>query len=276
MEPKRRFIFGAQAIGVAAHIRRPEDTVFPVQAASCIPVTGGWSNSRVVGKTLKGRNSVTFELAATSARGDFVDLSRARDITLGKGEADSVPTRTSATALLRELRVVNKLRISAIQAGIVAQTDVSGRASFQLVDTSLKQIQFGSAVLNVELATDYFNQHDTMAKLADAFQSSRAEDQALFFSSGDKGERTVRTLPESHGVVFATIVRRMHWDGDALPDSRIEGNALTLPNFGTAYFGELLISEYSRRLTMVRFSLGSDTGGDCCAAEVEVQGSTWP
>ena len=51
---------------------------------------------------------------------------------------------------------------------------------------------------------------------------------------------------------------------------------MRVPNFGRIYFGEMFISGDSRRLTMVRFQLGSDDGGEVTAAEGETNGTIWP
>ena len=51
---------------------------------------------------------------------------------------------------------------------------------------------------------------------------------------------------------------------------------VVLPGFGRVFFGELLIAQYSRRLTMVRMALGSDAGGSASAGDVETNGSWSP
>ena len=51
---------------------------------------------------------------------------------------------------------------------------------------------------------------------------------------------------------------------------------VVLPTFGRVFFGELLISEFSRRLTMVRMALGSDAGGSASAGDVETNGGWSP
>jgi hypothetical protein len=276
MVPKRRFIFGGHALGLGAHIRRPNDFVLPVQAASCIPVTGGISEGRAVGKDVKGFRDVVFDLATSSIKGDFIDLSQAREITLGQRPADSVPIRTSANAYVRGLRVVNIFRVAAIRAGMIADTDGKGEASFHLVNTSLERVQVGHSVLKVGLLMDFFNQHDTMKSLQEGFPKLPDSHKESFFSTGPSEGAHPATLPESGAVIFATIVEKLEWQGEPYPGATIQGNALTIPDFGTAFFGELLIAEYSRRLTMIRFQLGSEKGGGSSAAEIEVVGSTWP
>ena len=43
-----------------------------------------------------------------------------------------------------------------------------------------------------------------------------------------------------------------------------------VPDFGKIYFGEMFIAAHSRRLTMVRFQLGSHDGGEIVAADGDV------
>ena len=49
---------------------------------------------------------------------------------------------------------------------------------------------------------------------------------------------------------------------------------LKVENFGYIFFGELLIGETTRRLTMLRLQLGSDTGGSSCSGESKPNGQT--
>ena len=67
-------------------------------------------------------------------------------------------------------------------------------------------------------------------------------------------------------------VRRIRWEGDPYPGAKIDHNLLIVPNFGKAYFGELLISATSKRLTMLRLELGSPAGGSVACASIENDG----
>ncbi len=53
----------------------------------------------------------------------------------------------------------------------------------------------------------------------------------------------------------------------------IDHNMVTIPELGRLFFGELLISRSERRLTMFRGALGSDSGGDVGAGDVQDNGS---
>jgi hypothetical protein len=83
-----------------------------------------------------------------------------------------------------------------------------------------------------------------------------------------------RKLIRAGRTIYATIVKSIRWDGKPFPKSEIHDNMVVLPEFGRVFFGELLISELERRLTMVRMALGSDAGGSASGGEVATNG-TW-
>jgi hypothetical protein len=78
------------------------------------------------------------------------------------------------------------------------------------------------------------------------------------------GER----LPRVAGYVSGSIVRRIVWG-----DQRIQGHVLKLEGFGRIYFGEILMNENHRRITMVRLAMGSAIRGDIAYAEADHNGS---
>jgi hypothetical protein len=58
--------------------------------------------------------------------------------------------------------------------------------------------------------------------------------------------------------------------------SLVKGHTIRVPTVGTIYLGEVLVSQYARRLTMVRVELGSPVGGRLEVASGEINGSTYP
>jgi hypothetical protein len=76
--------------------------------------------------------------------------------------------------------------------------------------------------------------------------------------------------------VKCTIVQDIAWDGAPHPTAEIHGHVVRVPNFGKVYFGEMLVNDYGRHITMVRFQLGSDDGGDVSAASGETNGVPYP
>ena len=73
-----------------------------------------------------------------------------------------------------------------------------------------------------------------------------------------------------------SIVQEIRWDGPPHPTATIHDHVVDVPDFGKIYFGEMFIKGESRRLTMVRFQLGSPSGGEVAAAEGETNPGIWP
>src|SRR5262249_46320126 len=76
-----------------------------------------------------------------------------------------------------------------------------------------------------------------------------------------------------NGVVQATVVKSIKWAGDPIPNAKIDQHSVYVPDFGKIFFGELLISDFSRRFTLLRLELGSELGGAVACAEVETNGA---
>ena len=52
----------------------------------------------------------------------------------------------------------------------------------------------------------------------------------------------------------------------------VKDNVIVLKGFGRIFLGELLITEVSRRLTLLRLKLGSPVEGEIACAEIETNG----
>ncbi len=263
----RRVIFGASASGVSAHIRRPENRILPVQAVSSLPVTGGLSESKVGAGGLD--DYVQFQSAETSALGDYVDQQAAEAMTRGAMKFDASPTKTTVTAKVRGLHIGRRLTARVADAGLIGHSPATGaqQPSIQLAGNQLIGVRVDNFALNIKLNEALFNEFDTLDKLAEAFPNLPDPLAKMFFNPA--GDDRSKTLPLSNGIVYCTVVESMEWEGQKHPDAEIEGNYLYLPNFGRVYFGGMLISANSRRVTMVRVQLGSPDGGEVVASEVE-------
>ena len=74
-----------------------------------------------------------------------------------------------------------------------------------------------------------------------------------------------------NGYVVCSIVSSIRWGAKTIP-----GHVLTQTGFGSIYFGEILINEYNRRMTLVRLSMGSDVRAEVAYAESDPNGSWIP
>ncbi len=262
MHIERQFLFRGNASGVAAHIRRPTDEMIPVQAASSVPTIGGLSESTAEGQQFR---YIGFDSAYTRSHGDYDDREGAIDITWRKRPADSIPTTTTVISEVKGFRILENVRAARIRAEMTArsprhhhhETSVTPRG------TALEGLFINGVELRVRLNEEFFAKHDTKEEL----------ERAMF--AGDEEARRL-CLFKSAGIIYATLVERLEWAGEAPKGVVIENNSVRIPDFGTLYLAEMFIGAGSRRLNMMRADMGSPTGGQATAGSIETNGSTWP
>jgi hypothetical protein len=71
------------------------------------------------------------------------------------------------------------------------------------------------------------------------------------------------------GFVAFSFVRRIFWNKETIP-----GNHLYVKGFGSIYFGEVLMNESNRRVTMARLDMGCTVDARVACAEADPNG-TW-
>lgn len=261
---RRRFVFRGNAAAFGGHIIRPKDIVLEAPGASSLPVTGGRSTAKIPRTQFEEFFKV--ESATTFAEGLFEDRKQFLKLTNHEVDEDTLVTSTVVRVDVRGMTVGRKPRLTVkqLQAELRGRSPlVSGQPALQISQASIDGIDIDGHRLAVEFNTKPFQRYDTHAKLLAA-----ADDPAM---AKDLGRWSA-----THGTIFTTIVKSIKWDGKPFPGSKIEGNAVTLPEFGQVFFGELLISELSRRLTIIRMALGSDSGGSASGGDVETNGMWSP
>jgi hypothetical protein len=275
MEPQRRFIFRGNAAAYGGRIYRPNDVVIEAKGASSLPVTGG----RSVANLSPARFGEVMRVgkASTLAEGFFNDRKQAIELTNRRVTADSVPSFTRVSAQIESLEVgANpKLTIERIQAAMRGSSpDGSREPAIIPEQTSIRGVAIGGHKLIVEIDDEMFRRYSTRSKLvaaADEPKFVRAYGSRLFMHPA--GNRSARLL-DSCGIIHATIVKELRWAGKPYPGATIDQHSVKVPELGRIFFGELLITALSRRLTMVRLDLGSVHGGFLACADFDVNG-TW-
>ncbi|MGD0774274.1 MAG: hypothetical protein ABSC05_15765 [Candidatus Solibacter sp.] len=271
----RRYVFRGHASGVSAHIRRPENQLLPVQGCSSLPVTGGLAESKVGPQTLD--KWVSFDAVSTSAHGDYVDAVAGVATTTGAVAFDAAPTETRIKSEVHGLAILGRVHVAHAAVGLISQSAAGQeQPAIRLEGNVLEGVRIDDARLAITLAEDFYRECDTKDKLAKAHAAGLPREHAGLLLPLDGTAGPAATFPEANGTVKCTIVKEIRWDGDPHPTATIHGHVVRVPNFGKIYFGEMFITGESRRLTMVRFQLGSDDGGEVTAAEGESNGGTWP
>ncbi|HEX4568478.1 MAG TPA: hypothetical protein VH138_17725 [Vicinamibacterales bacterium] len=287
MDNKRHFIFRGHAVAFGGQLIRPKPIVLEAPCSSALTVSGGRSIGRIPPTRFDEFFSV--DSASTFAEGLFEDPKQFLDSTNHLVEEDTLTAVTHVNAEVNGLVIGRepRLTIKRVRADLRGRSPLgSGQPAIRvgdLADVFIDGIEIGGRRLIVELDTAPFQRFDTLAKLLVA-----ADDPAFVEESGEcLFLRTPRDggpppppagrLIQTCGAIYGTIVKSIRWDGPAFPAARIVDNSVVLePDFGRVFFGELLISEYSRRLNMVRFALGSDSGGSASASDVCTNGMLSP
>jgi hypothetical protein len=279
MELKRRMVFRGNAAAFGGRIVRPSDIVLEMPGASSLPVTGGRSISRMARTQFK--DVVSFESATTLAEGLFDDLDGAVALSNHLVREDTLTSSTRAHAEIRELVVGSRqrLRVKRLSAELLARSPAgSGEPPIALGDCSVDGLQIDGFKVKVDIERDVFQRCDTYSKLlaaADQPEFSREYRNQFFMATDFPGRPTPPFGRPLRGreTIYAAIVKKIDWDGQPNPRARIDNHTIVVEDFGTIFFGELLISSTSRRLTMMRLELGSDQGGSAGGPEVDINGS---
>ena len=281
MDLRRRFIFHGNAAAIGGRIVRPVDFIIDSPVSSSLTVAGGRSHAKAEG--MRFGEWVSFASAETSAEGLFDNVKQQIELSYHRVPQEPVTTTTRVSAEVNGVSIDDKPRLTMkqVRASMVS-TSAAGSGEPSIIiggDTVIAGAEISGYGLVVELALDVFEKYDTRSKLMTA-----ADNPAFVQASGNSlfmGVPVGRVPPppegrliQANGTIYATIVKSITWAGDPFPGATIDQHTVVVPDFGTIYFGELLITASSRRLTMVRLELGSPTGGDVALAEVDSNG-TW-
>jgi hypothetical protein len=180
---------------------------------------------------------------------------------------------TTVTSSISQASATNTPHI--FEADVLRAVLVSTHTPFKPASIRIQEAVFGGSQ-GIRLNGDRIEveQHNdlNLAPTLDAFEDKYQTDKAFFerhqggLKPGTFGDPIPRT---SSGYVITSIVRRLKWKNQTY-----EGYILRLTGFGTLYFGEVVMNDNARRLTMVRLRMGSAIGAEVAYAEAEPNG-TW-
>jgi hypothetical protein len=288
MEFTRRFLFHGNAAAIGGRILRrntnkPIDLVIDSTCESSLMPVGGRSHSKVDARNYD--DLVSFSSASTLAEGLFDNHRKAVQASYGRVPEDSLVAATRVSAEIHDVSVGTgpTLTVRLLRATLHSLSPLgSGQPSIKPVDvrkqTAVEGVFIDGHELLVELNLPVFKQYDTQAKLLTAVDNPKfvkLHGHSLFMRSG-VDRRTpppAGRLVTSHQQIHGTIVSKLRWRGRPFPGASIDHNSVKIPKFGRIYFGEILISDRARRLTMMRVKMGSPIGGDVAFASTEPNGS---
>lgn len=263
--------------------------------ASSLTVVGGRSQADLDGSMLKdpaAAQVVRFKSAKAFSEGVFDDLKAYFAVTLGERAADTLTSTTRVRSEVIGLEVgltdQPQMRAKLVRGGFTSQSSTaSGETPVQLdPDTAYEGVTFvdksgKSYTLVVDVEPTVFRDYDTYSKLTEAASDPRFVRKSAhsLFLSGSAATKTMPTAPAlrrtDSGAVQGTIIKPLRWKGEPFPNSVIDPetrHSVKIPDLGTIYFGEISISRQSRRVTMIRGTLGSPAGGDMAVGDYQDNG----
>ena len=283
MDLTRRFVFRGNASAIAGQIYRPSTIIVDVNGASSLGVSGGRSQAKISGASFG--DIITFGSGFTLAEGLFDDEKHAAAVTDHKGRQSQLSSTTKVTAETREISVGRKpvVTVKRVRGTLVSRSSVAGSGEPSIAparDTTIQGVMIAGNPLTVDLNIGLFQKYDTRSKVlaaADDLKTFRGYgNQLVTGATVDSCEPERPGLTTRDGVIYTTIVKELKWEGKPPTNARIDGHSVIVKEFGTVYFGELLIDKDERRLTMVRFELGSPIGGYCDFVDVGSNGTFFP
>jgi hypothetical protein len=264
-----RFLFRGHAVGAAATVRRMEgqalQKILVTQAASSLPVNGGRSQQTLTSPTDPGLNPfLSFQTACTYAEGKFDSVTNANV--------------TEVNAAITGLRLAGgRFTADQLQARLLSIHPGGGRQpSISWAGTSLTGLKLEGH--DVEVTLD-----QVLAPLTCEDDLVREYAKPPFYNThckrfferpgGGHGPGKIPRIGRGDGYIGISIVDSIRTD---CPGVQIDGHKLTLQGFGTLYFGEMIISPDSKRLTLIRFELGCPEEGDGDVGDVMSNGESIP
>jgi len=274
----RRFVFRGNASPIGGWISHPRHVIIDSPGASSLTVAGGRSQGSLGRRKFDEFASV--RSAETSAQGVFDDRRQVRALVLAGASLEALTTTTTVKVAVDGVAIARdpQLRIAELRATMTGASPRAdgGEPSIRPGSIRIAGVSIGGHTLLVDYDTKVFADYGThtdfrKAAAAPAFASDHP---GLFLGSAAAAEQPA--LSTSGDTIYTAIATNLRWKGARYPDSSIDRNLVVAPGFGKVYFGELLITPFSRRLTLVRAVLGSPDGGEVACAEVETNGSWYP
>ncbi len=270
---ERRFMFHGSVVGLAGHIRRSQNTIFPVKGSLVVPSTGGYANVEHQREHIPGLFSYSKISSAITA--DFQDKHAARERTReNPSQHPPLPTITHVNTRIEHLIIAERLTIDKVELNLISLHHRPGQPSFSSRGSMISGLRLDGHSLKVHLDNDPFS--GSLDDLSRIYQENEELQERFFHAAPKEDEdrersprfslfgksRRVPGQPEKNnepprirGYVACSLVRSMEWNGDPHPTAKINRHIIHLPEFGYIHLGEMFITDNYRQVTLVRAQL---------------------
>ena len=234
----RQFLYTGFSAGFSGRIKAPFDEVVESQAAVSLGVTGGYASARV--DNFRRHEIFSFASAHTQVSGIY--------------SAKSHAFETLMSGVLEGLNILDMVKADYIVGRLMSRhpeeppPDGPDEPSITPVGSDFGKIRVAGFDLFPVIDVELFNRVCSYTDLCR--EIGRSSDLRARFNIPDSDEVT---MPPARGLLVGSIISEIRGGG---PGIKIERNTAWVPGFGKLHFGEFVISQYSRRLVMLRAELG--------------------
>lgn len=271
---KNRFLYHAQAVGLAARITRPFEHTLEAQAASALPASGGFSSARRddvrISEIFECRSVVSLASGSFSERTDTHN--------------------TEAHARLENFNLSDVVVAKSISARITSTHAARGNEEPSITPqgTGFTGLRIAGRDIQLESLVDEYTDLNTYTKLRNRYEGDsrfreRIQGLAMIGRLAEMADERIHrffpycrhkkleTLPSHRGITILPLFRVMNPSG---PGFTVHGNVIHVENFGRVHIGEIVIESYQRRVRALHIDMGSPMDGQMDAADVGANGGT--
>ncbi len=266
----RSFLYHAHGSAIGGTITKPFKADIDVNAATSLPIIGGFASAKCGAYQLK--DVVSFSSAHTYVSGIQTD-----------DQAHNLVT----TCIVENLNILHMITADAI-IGKLSLKHVDGKSSeFSPLGSSFVNLKIGGEAVDVEMDQDLFarkptyealNQNDPVkgnARPKLRYQWGAADDSVPKGLADGMLTEKKTGWSKSNGTLHTSMVKQVRTTGSATAPGELPyAYAIYIPHVGNIYLGEIFVSSGLKRITMLRAELGSPFTGTV-AASMPVGNSGW-
>jgi hypothetical protein len=246
-----RFLYRAQGLVAGGFLQRPTDELIePQGGASSLSINGGYNSSRI--ENFRHR--------------DIISIGSGYTVVSGRKSVDNERFETVVTSVVENLNILGIVTAERIVARIASfHPDKDGaEPSITPLGSHIQGLRICGRYVNFTCIADNFQGFETYHGLE---QKIRSHDVMKHQIIDGRGWAEKGMLPLS-------LVQGVTWGNETC--SSLGRNTIEIPEFGVVHLPELIVSQQTRRLTMLRVELGCAVDGSFSAGDVEGDGHRIP
>ncbi|HZO99728.1 MAG TPA: choice-of-anchor P family protein [Terriglobia bacterium] len=249
---EKTFLYDARATGVSGTVTLPFQDLIQVQAPSALPITGGYSSSKV--ENFAYKDILSFRSASTVTTGSYSEADQAYN--------------TLVTATVEGLNIMGVVTADEIVARLTSKHPKDGgEPSIIPIGSSFTNLRIAGCTVDVHFDMDRFTKCQTYSALRKALAEDRQ-----FCAQLSLGQQDLSTRPPNATLLCSAIKEIVPQRAELKPN----GNAIQVPNFGTIHLAEFVVAPYAKSITMIRADLGCAVEGRMLIAHVSGNGQGYP